>query len=279
MTTRNQVLKLAASQLGYTEGTGYGGRSNYTKYWAKLKPEYQGQPWCAAYVNWVLNELGVTDLLTGPTYPFYTPSMEQWAKKEGRWKASKDCRPGDVLIFGSSAGATHTGFLEKQDGNYVITLEGNTSSGTGGSQTDGGGVYRRRRPRSWVRGCISLYGILNEGMTGKTGPGSSVSVPAGPTSTSGPTEPRGPFPLPKGHWYGPNDGTSKSHSGAYAGAQGKKDKGAIKLIQQKLNKELGSKLTVDGEYGPKTVAAVKVWQRKYKLTADGEVGAVTWATM
>lgn len=155
MTTRTQILATAASQLGYTERG-----NNVTKYWADLKPDFQHQPWCAAFVNWVLKRSGITALLTGPSAPYYTPSMEAWAKKVGRWKASKDCKPGDVLIFGNGH-ATHTGFLERQDGAYVITLEGNTSSGNSGSQANGGGVYRRRRPRSWVRGCISLEGLID----------------------------------------------------------------------------------------------------------------------
>lgn len=275
MTTRNQVLALAASQIGYTERGGSNGRSgNVTKYWAELKPSYQGGAWCAAFVVWVLKQCGSTLLLDGPSAPYYTPSMEAWAKKNGRWKASKDCQPGDVLIFGGSSHATHTGFLVAQDGpNYVITIEGNTSAGSSGSQTNGGGVYRRRRPRSWVRGCISLAGEYT--IPGKTGPGMSVGVPGGSPLTSkptaGPTEPRGPFPLPRGHWYGRNGWTNRSHSGVRAA-----DRGAIRLIQAKLGFK-GKQ--VDGEYGPATERAVIAWQRKFGLGIDGKVGPATWRSM
>lgn len=150
MTTRNQVLSLAASQVGYRERG-----NNITKYWAELKPSYQGGAWCAAFVVWCLKHSGTTLMLSGPRHPYYTPSMEAWARKTGRWVNSRNALPGDVLIFGTRK-ATHTGFLVSQDGNYVRTIEGNTSSGSRGSQTNGGGVYRRRRPRSWVRGAISL---------------------------------------------------------------------------------------------------------------------------
>lgn len=266
MTTRNQVLKLAADQIGYTERG-----SNITKYWADLKPSYQGGPWCAAFVVWCLKECGSTLLLDGPSAPYYTPSMEAWAKSTGRWKASKDCQPGDVLIFGGSSHATHTGFLLSQDGpNHVIAIEGNTSPGNGGSQTNGGGVYRRRRPRSWVRGCISLAGEYT--IPGKTGPGLSVTPPRPMSgSTSSPTEPRGPFPLPAGHWYGRDDGSNRSHSGARV-----RDRGAIKLIQRKL----GFKgKAVDGSFGPATERAVKAWQKSHKLGVDGQVGPATWRSM
>lgn len=140
------VLALAASQIGYVEK-----RNNITKYWAALKPAWQGGPWCATFVQWVLIQKG-NRWLMGASLPFYCPSLEQFARKEGRWFSSP--RPGDVAIFGYRQGV-HTGFVERVlGGGWVQTVEGNTSSGSGGSQTDGGGVYRRVRHISWCRGFI-----------------------------------------------------------------------------------------------------------------------------
>ena len=76
------------------------------------------------------------------------------------------------------------------------------------------------------------------------------------------------FPLPAGHWYGPNDGTWKSHSGVRAA-----DKGIITRIQ----KAVGA--SADGIYGPATKAKVAAWQAAHKLTADGIVGPRTWAAL
>jgi peptidoglycan L-alanyl-D-glutamate endopeptidase CwlK len=44
-----------------------------------------------------------------------------------------------------------------------------------------------------------------------------------------------------------------------------------------IQKEVGVK--VDNDFGPKTTAAVKVWQKKHNLKADGEVGPKTWKVM
>lgn len=89
-----------------------------------------------------------------------------------------------------------------------------------------------------------------------------------PPPKRGPTEPRGPFPLPDGHWYGVDDGTLLSHSGYRAA-----DRFAIGLIQAKL----GHPQT--GRYRGALHTAVSGWQAQHGLPVDGKVGAQTWASM
>lgn len=48
----------------------------------------------------------------------------------------------------------------------------------------------------------------------------------------------------------------------------------VKVLQQRLGK-----LTADGQFGAKTAAAVKAFQRSHKLVADGVVGALTWTAL
>lgn len=81
------------------------------------------------------------------------------------------------------------------------------------------------------------------------------------------------FPLPAGHWYGQDDGTKNSHSGARVA-----DQPNVKRIQGKV------KVQQDGKFGPKTHAAVVAWQKKnIKLLSDrkanGKVGKITWNAM
>lgn len=60
----------------------------------------------------------------------------------------------------------------------------------------------------------------------------------------------------------------------------KGDKGEIvKVIQTRLN-HLGFPCgTADGSFGPKTLAAVKLFQKNKGLVVDGKVGPATWAKL
>ena len=100
----------------------------------------------------------------------------------------------------------------------------------------------------------------------RAAPASIVKPAAAPTTV--PTEPRGPFPLAPGHWYGVDDGGPRSHSGKRVA-----DRFAIGLIQNKV------KVTNDGRFGPATARAVRDWQKAHGLVADALVGKTTWAAM
>ena len=82
---------------------------------------------------------------------------------KGDWILSnkRDCRPGDIVLFdwdssnngNHYSGLDHIGLIELNLGDYVQTLEGNTSGSWNGSQSAGNGVYRRTRYWSNI-GCI-----------------------------------------------------------------------------------------------------------------------------
>lgn len=57
-------------------------------------------------------------------------------------------------------------------------------------------------------------------------------------------------------------------------------KGAdVKVLQAMLNYKTGAGLEIDGSFGSKTEAAVIFAQKGFGVTADGEVGPITWARL
>lgn len=108
--------------------------------------------------------------------------------------------------------------------------------------------------------------------------GSAAAAPAGgalpgmtPSLTQGEPE-CARYQISTDHWYGRNDGTVRSHSGARA-----VDRPFIKLIQRTLN-TMGSRpnLDVDGYFGPATEGATKTLQRHLNLHGAGLVVDGMW---
>ncbi|MEM6403770.1 MAG: peptidoglycan-binding protein [Cyanobacteria bacterium P01_D01_bin.116] len=53
----------------------------------------------------------------------------------------------------------------------------------------------------------------------------------------------------------------------------------VKALQQDLNLVVGANLVVDGIFGDATLKAVKEFQTKNNLSADGVVGPITWTAL
>lgn len=143
-----KVIDIAKGELGYLEKrsnynlddkTANAGQNNYTKYWADIKPSYQGQPWCAAYVTWILVQAFGVDMATKllKHYPFvYCPTLGSL------FKLNSNPKVGDIVLFYRNGTFAHTGIVTGVNGDYFTTNEGNTS---GGSTiiANGGGVCQK----------------------------------------------------------------------------------------------------------------------------------------
>lgn len=162
--TAARVLEVARSQLGTVESPAGSNRQKYGKAYGM-----DGVAWCAIFTWWCFQQAG-----DGHLHPktAYTPALADWYRQRGQW--SNVPRPGSLVLFdfpGDSVNRiSHVGIVEavNRDGS-IVSLEGNTSAGTAGSQRDGGGVYRRTR----------RVGIVGYGHP-------AYGAPPSPTLTGGP---------------------------------------------------------------------------------------------
>lgn len=105
-----------------------------------------GNPWCAAFVYWCIDEAaGDVDLENPFIKTGFCPTIANWARQQGILHSTPE--PGDVFLrYGTVSGefrACHTGFVTRVEGGQYATIEGNTN--TGGSR-EGIGVFKRLRP-------------------------------------------------------------------------------------------------------------------------------------
>lgn len=149
------VLNIAARELGNTESPS---GSNRTKYgaWYGL----DGNPWCMMFVLWCFDQ-------AGQPLPHRTAScsnMLSWYQKHHPEQVVSAPKPRDIIIYNFG----HTGIVESATADTVTAIEGNTSAGEAGSQSNGGGVFRRKRSRTLVTAYIRAFDNYEEDiMTGK----------------------------------------------------------------------------------------------------------------
>lgn len=135
-----KVLQVARTQIGTVESPA---NSNRTKY--GLAYGMDGVAWCAQFTWWIFREAGLSSLVPKTAY---TPTLANWFKQRGQWGIHP--RQGALVLFDFPNDGvnriSHVGIVEavNPDGS-IVTIEGNTASGTSGSQRDGGGVWRRTR--------------------------------------------------------------------------------------------------------------------------------------
>lgn len=168
MNAIDKLIQIAKNEVGYLEKasnsqldskTANAGENNYTKYWRDIKPDYQGQPWCAAFISWCfMKAFGLDNakkLLKHWPY-VYCPAMADL------FTLNANPKIGDIVIFYRNGEFTHTGIVIKVSGDRFWTVEGNTS---GGSTiiANGGGVCQKSYYNSNLPGtkfCTPNYNLV-----------------------------------------------------------------------------------------------------------------------
>jgi hypothetical protein len=145
-----KAVSWAVSQAGVTEKP-YG--SNWgvpVQNWIQFTGYSSPVPWCGCFACFAAVAQGgaaiVSKIRLG--YAGYIVDDARAGRNGLRAVPFDQALPGDILVFW---GNQHIGMCaSKPSGDSIGTIEGNTSSGTAGSQNNGGGVYRRIRSRSDV---------------------------------------------------------------------------------------------------------------------------------
>lgn len=135
---RNLVKTIYDSQIGILE-TGSNRGPEVKKYLRYVNVK-EGNPWCAAFVCWVLGNAGVSNPRSAWSPDLFPKSKIIWARGNARPKFWA----GDVfgLFFAEKNRIAHAGFIDQQKEDWLITVEGNTNIS---SEREGDGVYRKRR--------------------------------------------------------------------------------------------------------------------------------------
>lgn len=263
MNAIGKLIQIAKDEIGYLEKasnsqldskTANAGENNYTKYWRDIKPDYQGQPWCAAFVSWcfmkAFGQEKAKKLLKHWPY-VYCPTLGNLFTRNANPKI------GDIVIFYRNGTFAHTGIVTAVIGDRFYTIEGNTS-GASGIIANGGGVCAKNYLNSQMPGtkfCTPDYSIASD--------------------TSVPTKSENVLPntAQTGGSYMFNPETVKAG-----------DKNTSVLLLQEILRARGFKgkngkaLKLTWTADANTIYALKAYQesRKEVLEVDGICGSATW---
>lgn len=142
------VLNAAIKEIGYKEG-----QNNDNKF-AAIAGHANNQAWCATFVYAMFKQGGEAKAIPNTAY---CPYIESWARANNAVIPLKESKKGDLVLFDfdRSGKAEHVG-IQSHDydpaaPNVIWTIDGNTSSLAGASQSNGDGVYKKVRSVSFIR--------------------------------------------------------------------------------------------------------------------------------
>lgn len=145
------LIEIAKSQIGYTEK---GNNDTIYGKWFGLN----NQPWCAMFVSWCFNEAGELAKVTAQNSKGFASCAVglKWFTKRNKLIPVGQAKAGDIVFFqfDDDAEPDHVGIVKWNNTalKYLNVIEGNTSSGKTGSQSNGDGVFLKRRSYSLVMG-------------------------------------------------------------------------------------------------------------------------------
>lgn len=156
MASVEEFLEIAEGEVGYSRWDDPKPGTKYGRWYAELTGSSyfgnSGVPYCAMFVSYCAYQAQVS--ITGLPGA-YCPTMLSAARSNGDTVSKSNAQPGDIVYFNWDGGLVdHVGIVKENCGSYMITIEGNTSSGSRGSQGNGGVVAIRRRGYGVIDGIV-----------------------------------------------------------------------------------------------------------------------------
>lgn len=132
LTLRDKLVHRAEQEIGVREKTGKNDGVRVETYLRVVNLK-KGAPWCAAYISWLFAQEGLEKPRSGWSPDLFPKS-----------RLARSALPGNLIgiYFPELKRIAHVGIITGIDGDYVLSIEGNTNV-TGGREGDG--VYRKRR--------------------------------------------------------------------------------------------------------------------------------------
>jgi hypothetical protein len=111
-----------------------------------------GEPWCGCWCFYAAQAAGLGGI---DSHMASVAQIEDYAKAGQKcyrgWTTDRSrVKPGDLAVIGGYG--VHVETVRGFNGSNTLTYGGNTSSGSSGSQSNGGGAYARERTPGEVRG-------------------------------------------------------------------------------------------------------------------------------
>lgn len=186
-TSRNDPRITAAINVAMAWEKSQVGKANARSVWAIAYPQWtnSGYAWCGGFQVAAYKQAGV-DLMRCAWW-FYTPYIKTFAQKIGAWKTGGG-EYGDQVLFDWTLDGVidHVGASWPDPASVSFrSVEGNTSPGTAGSQSNGGGAWVRYRTKPAIRGWVDMRRVLAWMIdTGKwDGKVSGANLPPASTAT------------------------------------------------------------------------------------------------
>lgn len=154
----SKTIEIATLELGVCEepvnrvkyNTAYYGREVSGK-------EYK---WCVVFLWWVFQQAGERMSFFGGGKTASCGTLLRWYREQGLTVPVEQVKVGDIVIlnFSGTKDTEHCGYVIERSGNTIKTVEGNTSPGEEGSQSNGGCVAKKTRlPYQIVDVCRPKY--------------------------------------------------------------------------------------------------------------------------